>query len=57
MNGFKFMYQVYREITVNENQVETVLFDKYKKGAIVKYVVSKTIIEDIDSPEILSGNE
>jgi hypothetical protein len=57
MKGFTFIYQVYREVTVTENQVETILFDKYKKGSVVKYVVSNTIVEEIDSTEILSGNE
>lgn len=57
MKGFTFMYQVYRQVTVSEEQVETILFDKYKKGSVIKYVVSNTIPDEIDSPEILSGNE
>jgi hypothetical protein len=57
MKGFTFMYQIYREVAVTENQVETILFDKYKKGSVVKYVVANTILEEVDSPEILSGNE
>lgn len=57
MKGFTFLYQVYREVTITENQVETILFDKYKKGSVIKYVVSNTIIDEIDSPVILSGNE
>ncbi len=57
MKGFTFMYQVYRQVTVSEEQVETILFDKFKKGSVVKYVVSNTIVEEMDSPEILTGNE